>query len=72
MTKLRPTEGDTEFCTRYRILQGGKKVDRDSFYWSKKNLNMLREIQATSRHKLQSPTPSINQLFGTIQQIGHT
>ena len=26
LTKLRPTEGDTEFCTRYRILRGGKKV----------------------------------------------
>ena len=26
MTELHPTEDDTEFCTRYRILRGGKKV----------------------------------------------
>ena len=29
LTKLCPTEGDTEFCARYRILRGGKKSNDD-------------------------------------------
>ena len=29
-------------------------------------------VERNSGHLLQGPTPSINQLFGTIQQIGHT